>query len=77
MKTIIAACSQNLSGKEYPNVRMVPNAPAPLRARAISVCCHYCLFALRLLRGKGGVGSDLGLAAPEENIKLLNRNGIS
>lgn len=30
-----------------------------------------------MLRGKGGVRSNLGLAAPEENIQLLNRNEIS
>lgn len=34
-------------------------------------------ICFRLLRGKGGVWSDLGLAAPEENIQLLNRNEIS
>lgn len=43
MKTIIAACSQNLSGKEYPNVQMVPNAPAPyglgLLAFAVTIVC--------------------------------------
>lgn len=56
---------------------MVPNAPALYGLGQLAFAVTYCLFALRLLRGKGGVGNNLGLAAPEENIKLLNRNGIS